>query len=180
MRKPLILVSLGILSAAVWPVSSDVRAHGGHGSSSHGGHGHGSESELRRIENRTLHVGMFVPTQFVTGVPPEPGPPLPDLLTGGLAVGSPEHLVEGHLGAPNAHHHAHALLRFEGGQTSRSQPISPRNTEPAEDDQLTVQPNRAANPWLPRPPGAAGPGRPVSGSPSPGRRGPGRPVSPRS
>jgi len=182
MRDLLILGGIVILSMAAWTVTLDAVAegHGGHGSHGHGG----LEGHMRHGEGRARHVGIFFPTQYETQPylfhgEPEPGPAPPEMLTGGLVVGGPEHIEAGHLAGSAIHPLARVPLRVEGREAVIPQPTTPSAAESDQEGAATAQPNPTVSPWSPRPPGAAGPGRRVSGWPSPGLAGPGRPASPR-
>jgi hypothetical protein len=101
------------------------------------------------------------------------------MLIGDLVVGGPEHLIAGHLVGPTIHPLTHVAVRFEAGEAVNPQPTVPGAAESDQAGAATAEPDPTASPLPPRPPGAAGPGRPVSGWSSPGLPGPGRPASPR-
>jgi hypothetical protein len=177
MRGLLILGGVGILSAAAWTATADAGGHG-HGST-HGPHGHGGlEGHMRHGGGHAPHAGMGLLTAYLLGEL-EAGHAAPEILTAGPMVGGPEHRVEGHQAGPAIHPLAHVPLRVERGEAVIPQPTAPGAAEPDQEGAATAQPNPAASPWLPRPPGTAGPGRPVSGRSGPGLPGPGRPASPR-
>lgn len=183
MRDVLILVGIGILSVAAWKVTA---AEGGSGQrSAHGATGHGGlEGPARHGGGHAGHTVTFCPTE------PEAHPRLlfigetsPRIAalgmpTGGLMVGGPEHVFEGHLVGPAINPLAHIVLRIEGGEAVIPQPPASSAGESDQEGGATAQPDPTASPLQSRPPGAAGPGRPVSGRSSPGRPGPGRPANP--
>ncbi len=175
MRGLLILGGLVILSAAAWTGTADAGG-GGHGSG-HGGHGHGGlEGRMTRGAGHVDLVGILLSTEF-WHEEAGPGPVAPEMFSGGVMVDGSEHVVADHLEGPAIHPMAHIPLRLEGGAVSIPQPTEPGGAGSGHDDAATAQPYPAVSPWLPRPPGAAGPGRRVSGWSGPGRPGPGRPAS---
>jgi hypothetical protein len=179
MRDLLILGGIGILSTAAWIVTAgaDDSGHGSmHGSAGHGG-SHGSFEG--RMRHRAVYPGHFQPEmrELFAGQP-EPGPAAPGMPMGGLVVGGPDHLIAGHLVGPAIHPLTHVAVRFEGGEAVNPQPTAPSAADSDRAAAATVQPDPTVSPLPPRPPGAAGPGRPVSGWSSPGLPGPGRPASP--
>ncbi len=179
MREMLILGGIGFLSTAAWTATLGAGGPGhGHGSA-HGSHGQGGlECHVRRGGGHTEPFWMFFPPELYRAQP-EPSLAAPELLTGGLAVGGPAHLIAGHLAGPAMHPHAHVAMRIESGEplNELSTPFS--GSESNEEGAATVQPNPIASPLSPQPPGAAGPGRPVTGWSGPGLPGPGRPERPR-
>jgi len=178
MRNILISGRIGILITALWTVTLDAGAAGhGHGSA-HGSHGQsGLEGHVRHGGGHTEHYWMFFPTQLYPAEP-EPGPGSPESLTGGLMVGAPAHMIAGHLMGPGIHPHAHVAMRVERGEPLSTQSTPWSSSESDEEGAATAQPNRTASLVSPRPPGAVGPGRPVSGWSGPGLPGPGRPERP--
>jgi len=96
------------------------------------------------------------------------------LILGGIGI-----LIAGHLVGPPVHPHAHIAMRVEREEHLIPQSTAPSASEADEEGAATAQPNPTASPLSPRPPGAAGPGRPASGWSGPGRPGPGRPERPR-
>jgi hypothetical protein len=181
MRDLLVLCCIGILSAAAWMATAGA-ADPGHG----GGHGRGgSEGSMRHggVHSEII-ILMMMPTQPETRSllffgEPEAGPAPPGLPTGGLVVGGPEHLSGGHAVIPAVHLLTHVAVRVDGGEALIPQPAAPGDAGSDQGGAATSQPNPAASPSSPRPPGGVGPGRPVSGWSGPGLPGPGRPVSPR-
>jgi hypothetical protein len=177
MRVLLVLCGIGILGAAAWAVTADEGGHG-HGSSS-GSHGQGGlEAHMRHGGGHTEHVGLLLPTQLALGEP-EPGPIAPEMIMGGLVVGGPEHMVAVHPVGPAIHPLAHVPLRVVPGEAVAPQPTDAGVAGSDDGSGATAQPNPDASPSSARPPGAGGPGRPVSGWSGPGRPGPGRPARPR-
>jgi hypothetical protein len=179
MRDALIVCGIGILSAAAWTVTAGEGASG-HGSM-HGSPGHGGGAGHMRLGGHCEHMGIFFPTEAVHQITelvagePGPAPAYLGMPTGGLVVGGPEHMIAGHLVGPSAHPLAHVAARVEPGEVVISQPSSGGDTQSDQAGAATAQPNPpTANPLPPRPPGASGPGRPVSGWSSPGLPGPGR------
>jgi hypothetical protein len=174
MRVLLILGGIGILGAAAWAVTADEGGHG-HGSSP-GAYGQGGlEVHMRHGGGHTGHIGLLLPTQLALGEP-EPGPVAPEMIMAGLVGGGPEHMVAVHPVGPAIHPLAQVPLRVVLGEA-----VSPQSTDAdaaGSDDgvRATAQPNPDASPSTGRPPGAGGPGRPVSGWSGPGRPGPGRPA----
>jgi hypothetical protein len=184
MRDLLILGGIGILSTAVWMVTADAgdSGHGSmHGSAGHGGNHSGFEGPMRHRAGYygPMGTGFQPEMRELFAGEPEPGPAAPGMPMGGLVVGGPEHLIAGHLVGPTIHPLTHVAVRFEGGEAVNPQPTVPSAAESDQAGAATVQPDPTASPLPPRPPGAAGPGRPVSGWSSPGLPGPGRPASPR-
>jgi hypothetical protein len=132
------------------------------------------------------HMGIFFPTlpahQIVDHLAGEPGagPAFLAISTGGLAVGGPEHMIASHLAGPPVHPVAHTAAHLDAGETGIQPSTVPSADESSQAGAATAQPNPpAASPLRPRPPGAAGPGRPMFGWSGPGQPGPGRPPSPR-
>jgi hypothetical protein len=185
MRGLLILGGIGILSAAAWSVTAGEGASGQR--SAHGASGHGGlEGHVRHGGGHAGHTGMFWPTQqearprLLFAGESEPRIAALGMPTGGLMVGGAEHVIEGHLVGPAIHPHAHVVVRVEWEEAVIPQPPAPIAVESDQAGAATAQPNPlTASPLQPRPPGAAGPGRPVSGWSSPGLPGPGRPASSR-
>jgi hypothetical protein len=182
MRKMLIVGGVGMLSLAVLTVTLDARAQG-HGAA-HGSRGHGGlEGHMRRGGGHAGHAGSVFPMQLASEPylfpgEPEPGPAAPGIFTGGAIVGGSEHMTAGHLLNPAGHPLVHVTARVEQGE-----PLIPQRTAPSADESdqagaVTAQSDLTASPISARPPGAGGPGRPVSGWSGPGLPGPGRPASP--
>ncbi len=181
MRGLLILSGVGIISMAVWTATADDGAPWYGAKHPRPGHG-GLEYHMRHGGGHFAtagQLGMDFPT------PPEfypwesePGP-APGMPTGGLVVGGPEHRIAGHLVGPTIHPLTHFTVQVEGGQTVTPQPTVPSAGQAGQAGAATAQPDPTASPLQSRPPGTAGPGRPVSGWSSPGLPGPGRPASPR-
>jgi len=181
MRGLLILNGIGFLST-VWTVSADDGSSAYRSKHARPGHG-GLEYHMRHGGGHFAiggQLGMYFPT------PPElytwesePGP-APGMPTGGLVVGGPEHRIAGHLVGPATHAPTHLIVQVEGRMAVTPQPTIPSATDTDQAGTATAQPSPpTASPWQSRPPGASGPGRPVSGWSSPGLPGPGRPASPR-
>jgi len=181
MRNLLILGGIGILSTAAWTVIADNGASGYGKMHAHPGHG-GLEYHMRHGGGHFAiagQLGMFFPTPpelFTWESEPGPASGMP---TGGLVVGGPEHRIAGHLVGPAIHPLTHVTVLVERGEAVIPQPTAPGAGESAAVGAATAQPDPTARPLPARPPGAAGPGRPVSGWSSPGLPGPGRPTSPR-
>jgi hypothetical protein len=182
MRKLLILGGIGILSTAAGIVNAQ------DGTSWYGkrnprpGHG-GLEYHMRHGGGHFAiagQLGMYFPTP--PGLYPwesEPGP-APTMPAGGLVVGGTEHMTTGHLTNLAIHARTHVPVQVEGGQAAISQLTAPNGVEPDQAGAATAQPNPpTTSSSLSRPPGAYGPGRPVSGWSSPGLPGPGQPTSSR-
>jgi hypothetical protein len=184
MRELLIVCGIGILSAAAWTVTAGEGASG-HGSM-HGSLGRSGFAGHMRLGGHCEHMGIFFPSeaahQFIELVAGEPGPApaYVGMPTGGLVVAGPEHMIAGHLVGQAVHAFAHVAARVEPGEAVISQPSSAGDTQRDQAGAATAQPNPpTASPLPARPPGAIGPGRPVSGWSSPGLPGPGRRPSPR-
>jgi hypothetical protein len=183
MRNHLIVGRVGILSMAAWTMTLDARAQG-HGS----GHDTYVQGGLEyRIVHISRHAGRFGHTFFATE--PETVPYLfigaPGLgsaalgtFTGGAVVGGEEHVTARHLTGPAGHSLAHVVVQDERGEPLSPQPEAPSALGSDQEGAATAQPDPAASPISQRPPGAAGPGRPVAGWSGPGLAGPGRPASP--
>jgi hypothetical protein len=183
MRNLLILGGIGILSTAAWTVIADDGASGYGSKHARPGHG-GLEYHMRHGGGHFAtagQLGMFFPTPpelFTWESEPGPAPGMP---TGGLMAGRSEHMIAGHPVGPAIHPLVHVTVQVERGKAVIPQPTAPSAAESDRAGAATAmaQPNPTASPSQPRPPGAAGPGRPVSGWFSPGLPGPGRPASPR-
>jgi hypothetical protein len=91
-------------------------------------------------------------------------------------LAGPEHLVTVQFAGPPVHPLAHVPPRVERGSGEIPQSAPSGGAEP-EREGAVAKPTVTS--WAPRPPGAAGPGRPVSGRAGPGRPGPGQLASPR-
>jgi hypothetical protein len=140
-----------------------------------------------RIVHISHHAGRFghtffatqteiVPYLFIAG--PGPGSAAPGMFIGLAVVGGAEHMTAGHFVGPASHPVAHAAVRVDQREASISQPTAPGADESDQEGAATAQPDPTASPVSARPPGVAGPGRPVSGWSGPGLPGPGRPASP--
>ena len=183
MRGLLILSGVGIISMAVWTATADDGALWSGAKHPRPGHG-GLEYHMRHGGDHFAtagQLGMDFP------IPPESYPwesepgPAPGMPTGGLMAGRSEHMIAGHPVGPAIHPLVHVTVQVERGKAVIPQPTAPSAAESDRAGAATAmaQPNPTASPSQPRPPGAAGPGRPVSGWFSPGLPGPGRPASPR-
>ena len=181
MRNLLILGGIGILSTAAWTVIADDGASGYGKMHARPGHS-GLEYHMRHGGGHFAiagQLGMFFPTPpelFTWESEPGPAPGMP---TGGLVVGGPEHRIAGHLVGPAIHPLTHVTVLVERGEAVIPQHLAPGAGESDEVGAATAQPDPTGSPLPARPPGAAGPGRPVSGWSSPRLPGPGRPPSPR-
>jgi hypothetical protein len=182
MRNMLILGAVGILSVAAWFVTSSARAQGL--GSAHRPYSQ-ERSEVRTVPVRRFagHIGhTFFATELETQVyvlPGEPdvGPVAPGMFTGAAFVGGTDHMTAGHLTGTRSHTNAQVHARVEQRDPLTSEPAAPGGGESNDTGAATAQPNSTANPSWARPPGASGPGRPVSGWSGPGLPGPGRPAS---
>ena len=182
----LILGGVGILSTAAWTVTTVTADDGAswHGSK-HARPGHGGlEYHMRHGGGHFAtagQLGMFFPT------PPEPVTwesepgPAPGIPTGGLVVSRPEHMIAGHLVGPShpPAHTRHGAGRAVGGCDSAADSSQCRRIGPGGRGDGDDAAESHRQPIVAASPGAAGPGRPVSGRSSPGLPGPGRPASPR-
>jgi len=179
MRNLLILCGIGMLSAAAWTVAADA-GHGPRPPVVGGLVGH-----MRHGEGHAEQMGIFFPSnpahQFMEQLAgePGPGPAYVGVPTGGLVVGGPEHMIAGHLAGPAIHPIAHVAATAEREEDVIAQSAVPSAAQSDEGGAATAQPNPpTASRLPPRPPGAAGPGRWVSGWSGPGLPGPGRPPGP--
>jgi hypothetical protein len=183
MRDLLILGGIGILSASAWVLTADAGTPGHglmHGPPGHGGLG----GHMRHHGGHAGHMGTFFPETLWQLFPGEPelGLAAPGIPTVGLVEGGPGHMIPEHPAHPATHPLAHVAVRGEvviPQPKAPGGPAAPAGSESDEAGAATVQPNPTTSPSSPRPPGAAGPGRPVSGWSGPGRPGPGRPANPR-
>jgi hypothetical protein len=82
-----------------------------------------------------------------------------------------------HGGPPNYPHHV--VAHDEQGRALIPQATASHAAESGQAGATTAQPNLTPSPLSPRPPGATGPGRRLSGMSGPGLPGPGRRVTPR-
>jgi hypothetical protein len=191
MRPILILAGIPALIAAGWTMPLEARASGhwsGHGSghgSTHGSHGQdGLEGSARHRGGHTEHMGILFPTLlelqwFFFPGEPQAGPAAPEIT---MSVAPTEHRVAGHPYPTGSVGHAHTAVaaQIRQGAALASQSTVPSGAvESDETGAATAQPNLAATPFSPRPPGAAGPGRPSQGWSGPGLPGPGRRAIPR-
>jgi hypothetical protein len=184
MRNPLISCGIGILSVATWTVTA------GEGASGHGaihvGAGHRGMPGHTKPGGHMEQMGIFFPSElahpFIDRLSGEPGPAPAhvSMPAGSVAAGGPEHMTEGHLVGPVTHPILHVAARVDLGDAANPQFTSANDAQTQQDDGATAQPNPPNASRMPtRPPGAAGPGRPVFGRSGPGLPGPGRPPSPR-
>jgi hypothetical protein len=184
MRDLLILGGIAIMSIAAWIATAganDFEQGHVHGPGGRGGtHASGSGTHMKHDVRHPGSLGLaFLPeTRQLFAGQPEPAPPAPGMLIGDLGIGGPDHLIPGHLVAPAIHPLTHLAVRFEGGEAVNPQPATPSAGDADQAGAATAQPDPTSSPLPPRPPGAAGPGRPVSGWSSPGLPGPGRPAIP--
>ena len=186
MRNMVILSRVGILLIAAWTVTSGAQAQTQTPGSGREGYAPGG-LEYRIVHIRR-HAGRFTHTFFASEnetVPylfigePRAGTTAPHLLVGGGVVGGAEHMTAGHHLAGRAGHPvSHIPLQGERGETLAPQVEAVGGDESDQGAAATDQPDPTANPSSQRPPGAAGPGRPVAGWSGPGLPGPGRPASP--
>jgi hypothetical protein len=103
------------------------------------------------------------------------------------AVGGPGPMMTEHLVSPALSPPAHFGAHGQPTGTAVSQPPAAEGAAVSGTlglDQpgagaVSAQPNPTVVPALPRPPGAVGPGLPISGRAGPGLLGPGRPANPR-
>jgi len=187
MRTLLILGGIGFLSTAAWTATADDGASWYGSKHPRPGHG-GLEYHMRHGGGHFAtagQLGMYFPTPpelFTWESEPGPAPGMP---TGGLVAGRPEHMIAGHPVGSAIHPLVHVTVPVERGEAVIPQPTAPSTAESDQAGAATATattqppPNPTASPSSPRPPGAAGPGRPVSGWSGPGLPGPGRPPSPR-
>jgi hypothetical protein len=183
MRNTLLIASVGVLSGAAWPVSLDA-----------GGQVRGSAPgvQQRRLELEVpirRHAGgggrtgrMFFALEYETlpnpnafSVEVEPGPAGPGTIAGGAETGAPEQFPQ-HVVSTSSHPGEHVSVGI-GGESVTADSATPGGVvDDAGTGAGTAQPNPTANPVFARPPGAAGPGRRISGWSGPGMPGPGRPA----
>jgi hypothetical protein len=181
MRDRLILCGIAIFSAATWTVAAYAAGRGPHGPPLKGG----LVGHMRHVGGHADHMGIFFPVepaqQFMDQLAGEPGPgPAYGMPTGGQVVGGPEHMIALHLVGPPVHPVAHVTERVERGEEVIPQSTVANAAATDHTGTATAQPiPPTASPLPPRPPGVAGPGRPVSGRWGPGLRGPGRPPTSR-
>jgi hypothetical protein len=93
-------------------------------------------------------------------------------------VGGPGPMMPGLTESPVHPPLAHVVAPVEARETMTPQPPAPGGTD-LDQSGAAVRPNPTVGPVSARPPGAAGPGRPVSGLLGPGLPAPGRPARPR-
>jgi hypothetical protein len=189
MRGLLILGGVGVLSAAAWIITAgtgalaqdqgEARVHGAGG---RGGHTPGFTGPMKHGSYHPANLGLAFHTEVreLFAGQPEPGPPAPGMLPlGDLGVGRPGHLIAGPQVAASIHPLTHVPMRFEGDEAANPQPAAPIADDSDRAGAATAQPDPSASPLPPRPPGAGGPGRPVSGWSSPRLPGTERAASPR-
>ena len=178
MRNLWIFLAIGILTAAAWTVTAVAQGRGT--VSAYPGQGEIGVT-TRTVGGFFIHRGIVV---TIPGQPgrqsllffgePETGPAPP-----GMPTGEPEHVIGDHSVAPVIH-----LLSDPAQPVDSEKGTTPQSTSAGgagDLDQANVAnapQNPSANPSSPRPPGARGPGRPVSGWAGPGQPGPGRPATP--
>jgi hypothetical protein len=169
-----------IISIAAATAALDARAQG---------HGSGRETYLQggleyRIVHVQRHAGRFMHTFFATETEMVPylfigepglGAAAPGMFADVAIAGAAEPMTAGHLASPAGHPLAHAPIVVGQGEPSITQPAAPDGFDSDRTGAATAQPDPTANPVTQRPPGALGPGRPVSGWSGPGLIGPGRP-----
>lgn len=96
----------------------------------------------------------------------------------GLILGGQERVIVGHLVGPAIHIREHIIQSVEQAEVPVLRVPAPVPAGSDHEDRGTAQPTPTASPSQLRPPGAAGPGQPVSGWSEPGRLGPGRVAGP--
>jgi hypothetical protein len=179
MRRLLILGGVGILSAAVWAVTCSARAQGLASKRDTSVQG-GFECRIVHVQR---HAGRFMHTFFATEtemVPylfigePGQGAAAPGMFTGVAVVGGTEQMTADHLAGHPSHPPAHAAVVVGQAESLITQPAASDAFDSDRTGAATTQPDPTANPVSQRPPGALGPGRPVSGWSGPGLPGPGR------
>jgi hypothetical protein len=187
MRGMLILGGVGFLTTAAWTANLDGQAPGrGSPLGSQNGRRLEVQVPVRRYAGGGGRTGrMFFAVEYET-VPypdlyfgaPAPVHGAPGMLAVGGETRGAEHMNAGHFAGSSSRPHAH----LPAGVGSReSLVLNADVASAAQSDEAgpaTAQPDPTANPYLARPPGAGGPGRPVSGSYGPGLPGPGRPANP--
>lgn len=188
MRNLLIVASVGILGVAAWTVTLDAQSQR-HGATSASPAHSGLVVYPRYTEYHFEIIGgLIFPVQ--TEINPSLFPGQPDLgsadqdmSTGGAFVAGHGPMVGGHQGFGDQHagpaSHAHVVVHGDQAKALFPQVTAPRAAESDQGGAATAQPNPSVAPWSPRPPGAAGPGRRVTGRSGPGLPGPGRRASPR-
>jgi hypothetical protein len=177
-----IVWGIALLGPAVWAVTAGASGRGPHGPPLHWGHaGHMKPGG----GHHPGQMGIFFPVepahQFMERVAgePGPGPAFAGRPTLGEAGGGAEHMIGGRLSAPAVRPLAYITARGDHGEDVTPQSVPASAAEKDNQGGATAQPNPpTARPWPQRPPGAAGPGRPLSGWWGPGLPGPGRPPTP--
>jgi hypothetical protein len=182
MRNLLMLAGIGILSAASWTASAGQGLQDQDWTHRPRPRGYaGPEGPMmRQGAGRYVRVGRYAvlvvfPDQLIHGGP-EFGPVSPDMFAGDLMKGDTEHPVVQAPTVPATHPVAHVPPRVERGGAVIPQPTVPSAAPSDQREAAIASPIPAVTPWLPRPPGIAGPGRAVPGRPGPGMRGPGQPA----
>jgi hypothetical protein len=171
-----------LLSASIWCAAAGAVGSGPHGPPLHGGLvGH----MKRGAGHAAGHMGIFFPVepaqQFMNQLSGEPGPAPAyfSVPVGGPVVAGAEHMIAAHLTGAPMPHFARLAERVELGQAMTAQTALTNGAGIDQGGVATAQPlPPTASPLPSRPPGASGPGWPMSGSWGPGLPGPGRPPSP--
>jgi hypothetical protein len=187
MRYLLILGGAGFVSVAAWAATLHARPQvRGSALGSQDRHRLELQVPIRRHAGGGGRSGrMFFAVEYETVPLPAvypgfsaPGPAAPGALTGGALAGESDHITAGHVMGSASHPLAHAPAGVDGADTSVLHTDSASAPQSDDAGSATRQPDPGANPYSARPPGAGGPGRPVSGFAGPGLPGPGRPARP--
>ena len=181
MRNTLITGGVGIVILAAWTATCDAQVPG-RGSANDRYVQGGLEYRIVQIRR---HAGRFGHTFFATEsetVPylfvgeGRPGAADPGMFAGIAVAGGTEQISAGHPVGLGGHRLVHAPVRAEQGKILISEPEAPSADKSDQAATAMAPAAPTAGPMLQRPPGAFGPGRPVSGWAGPGLPGPGRPA----
>jgi hypothetical protein len=187
MRRILLLGAVGLLSTADCMVNSGAQAQmRGSAPGTQGRRRLDVQVPIRRYGGGGGRTGrMFFAVEYETLPVPdvyagqmEPGTAGPGEFVVGAETGGPEHVVPIHLPGAAPHARAHAAGADWGNDSLIAQPAT-SGSDSDDGTATTAQPAPSANPVWARPPGAAGPGRRISGSSGPGTPGPGQRTRPR-
>jgi hypothetical protein len=190
MYKLMISTGLGILGTAVWTATLDAGDHG-HRSMARSPAYNSPVVYPRYVQFHTANIGgMIFPVQVQINPSlfpgqPEAGPAAPDLAAGDTSMSGAGSMVGDHQGFGDHHGgpaflpHPHVAVHGEHAAALMGHATAPRAGDSDQAAAASAQPNPAANPFSPRPPGAVGPGRRSAGTAGPGLPGPGQRITAR-